>query len=101
MNVRPKVPHLFRVRMAMWLMQETEGDVDQRWPLLQLVPLVPVVVQKAWAVGIRERLPELTVESFTETDRTGGRASDKRRKMELEELYKVLGVRGILRASSQ
>ena len=36
------------------------------------------------AVGIRERLPELTVESFTETDRTGGRASDKRSKMELE-----------------
>ena len=34
--------------------------------LLHLVPLVPLVVQKAWAVGIRERLPELTVESFTE-----------------------------------
>ena len=32
-------------------------------PLLQLVPLVPLVVQKAWAVGIRECLPKLTVES--------------------------------------
>ena len=62
---------------------------------------MPVVVQKAWAVGIRERLPELIVESFTETDRTGGRASDKRSKMELEELDEVLDVRGIVRASSQ
>ena len=55
----PKVLHLLRLRMAIWLMEETEVDEGltdhegSKLPLLPLVPLVSLVVKKAWAVGIR------------------------------------------------